>query len=274
MEGSYLAHADISKVAIERSCAATGLALTVIAAAPFVLAHGGDGSDVDLLMEAPLIQMPVVPAPPDIDGSIAAGEWPLYADHALDEHDGPGATVFLARDAQNVYAALRYEGDGWSAFAWAEAGEGPVQVVSSWMEGDSVLFADAFAQKLDVELENEPDGSNDLIAAARATLGSTTVVEIAFPLEADDDQDITLEAGGIHAFAVAWNETVSERPVTLDEGAQVWLQVFVGRTQDDAAEIHHLFAVTPPVWPNVAPLALLAIGAGGIVWASLRRPEA
>lgn len=259
---------------LDRSFAAAGLVLTIITAAPYALAHGGVESGMELAMDAPLIQMPIVAVPPDIDGRILAGEWPPYADHALDEHDAPGATVFLAHDAENVYAALRFDGSGWSAFAWAEPGEGPAEVVSTWMENATVAFSDALARKLDVELENEPDDSNDVIAAARTTIGSTTVVEIAFPLETDDEQDVALEPGGVHVLVVAWNETVSERPATLDEGAQVWLQVFVGRAQDDAAEIHHLFAVAPPRWPNVAPLALLALAAAGIVWTSLRRPKA
>lgn len=264
----------VSSVALDWSCAATGLVLAIVAAAPLALANGGGEAGPVLLMEAPLIQMPIVPVPPDIDGRISVGEWPQYADHALDVHGAPGATVFLAHDAENVYAALRHEGQGWASVAWAEPGDGPAQVVSAWMENGSLSVVDAFAQKLDVELENEPDGSDNLIASARTTIGSTTVLEIAFPLETDDDEDVALEPGGVHAFVVAWNETVSERPITLDEGTQVWLRVFVGRAHDEPAEIHHLFAVAPPRWPNVAPLALLAVGAGGLVWTSLRRPKA
>lgn len=251
--------------------------LIVAGAAPSALAHGGDASESELLMDAPLIQMPIAQTPPAIDGRISSGEWPAYAEHALDAHDAPGAAVFLAHDEENVYAALRYEGGGWGAVAWAEPGEGPAQVVSSWLQEGVPTTTDAFAEKLDVELENQPDAQRNrtshVVSSARATASGTTVVEIAFPMETDDENDVALEPGGIHAFVVAWNQTDPARPVTLDEGAQVWLRVFVDRPQDAAAEIHHLFAVAPSAWPNAIPLVLVGIAAAGLTWSSLRRPR-
>ncbi len=252
----------------KRLAPALAVLVAALLSSTVVQAHGTGAVTADNMIfhKAMLIQAPFVSSAPTPDGEVAASEWP---EHSLYELDG-GASFHVAHDNETLFVALDYPGSGWAAVAWSEIGEGPAQVVSMVMDNGTLAITDAYAENLTAELENEPDAdvngtSEEYVAGARAHDGRTTV-ELALPLETGDAYDPPLDIGAIHTFAVAYNETDTESPHTLDEGAEMFFRIFLDRPQDSSAEIGTLFASQAS--PVPALIAVVALGVA-LTWMSL-----
>ncbi len=252
------------------------LALVLGAAGPVAPLASGHGTghvteDSKVFFTAPFLQVPIAPTAPTIDGVVGPSEWPAYSAQELPD----GGRLRVAHNDSMIFVALDYPGTGWAAVAWSGLGQGPVQVVSAAVQNGTLKTSDAFAGNLTVEFHTEPDtqlgGAEDVRESAAAQNSGRTTVELAVPLETTDTFDPPLEAGEIHTFIAAFNQTDAKTPHTLAEGTQVIFRVFLDRPDDNPAEIASLFAESVSPVPAIVAVAVLVGSAAFIGLPMVRR---
>lgn len=140
---------------------------------------------------------------PDIDGSIAEGE---YASSLIDE--GSGIEFFWSHDGQELFAGIKTGSPGWVSVGFdPSSAMKEANMIFLAMEGGNVLVRDDFGTST---FSHGPDldlgGSDDINAYAANSSDGLTEYEFSIPLDSGDEYDRVLVPGNEYSVIFAVND--------------------------------------------------------------------
>jgi len=157
--------------------------------------------------------LPFSTVPPNVDGTIAAGEYVgSYSDFAT------RMDVYWQHDGSSMWIGLVSRGTGWVSIGFGPEGTGMdgANIIIGYVADSSgqVVLTDQIGVGFDHFLDVDRGGSDDIVQKAGTQPGSQTILEFVYPLSTSDPNDSPLRPGSAYGFMLAY-ESSSDDPVTI-----------------------------------------------------------